>query len=260
MKRLFLSLLPLFVFVFTLTAQNDTTTTASGLEYYYISKGDGPIAKPGWLMLTHYIGTFEDGSKFDSSRDRDQAFVFVLNKGQVIKGMDEAVSLMHVGDRLMIIIPPELAYGEKGAGEVIPPNSKIIFDVELLDMKEKSLSMVLDDELHSQKKGENDSTLYFKQMYKKYKKLAKNDFEGIYRNESDLNNLGYSVLESNPEEAVKIFLMNVELYPESFNVYDSLGEAYMKVGKKDLAIENYKKSLEINPLNSNAEEMLKKLE
>jgi len=59
---------------------------------------------------------------------------------------------------------------------------------------------------------------------------------------------------------VKIFLMNVELYPESFNVYDSLGEAYMKVGKKDLAIENYKKSLEINPLNNNAEDMLKELE
>lgn len=260
MKSILLFCLGLFLFSLQAYTQNDTITTESGLKYYYINKGDGPKAKSGWLMLTHYTGTFEDGSIFDSSRDRNQLFVFGLNKGQVIKGMDEAVSLMKVGDRLMIIIPSELAYGEKGAGEVIPPNTTIIFDVELVDMMENSVGMALNDALHAKKNGEEDSTLYFKDMYKVFKKLKKEDFEGYYRSESDLNGIGYSVIESNTKEAIKIFKMNVELYPESFNVYDSLGEAYMINGDTKKAIANYERSLELDPENTNARAMIKKME
>lgn len=242
-------------------AQNvDTIATKSGLKYYYIEHGEGLAAKSGWVMITHYIGSFEDGDKFDSSRDRNDPFVFNLNKGQVIKGMDEGVSLMKIGDRIVFIIPSELAYGEKGAGEVIPPNSTLIFDVELLDMKEKSLFMALDKTLRSHKNGKQDSTLYFKDMYSQYKELKKANFEGLYYGESDLNRLGYSVLSSNPKEAAKIFSLNVDFYPESSNAYDSLGEAYMELANNKKAIKNYQRSLELDPENNNASEMILKME
>jgi len=107
-------------------------TTESGLSYIKLVDGTGAQPQQGNTVLVHYTGTLEDGTKFDSSRDRDRPFSFRVGVGQVIRGWDEALSLMHVGDRWQITIPPELGYGQRGAGGVIPPNSTLIFDVELL--------------------------------------------------------------------------------------------------------------------------------
>ncbi|MEA5618846.1 FKBP-type peptidyl-prolyl cis-trans isomerase [Cronbergia sp. UHCC 0137] len=110
-------------------------TTASGLKYVKLTEGTGAIPKTGQTVFVHYVGTLEDGTKFDSSRDRGQPFSFKLGLGQVIKGWDEGLSIMKVGDRRQLIIPPELGYGARGAGGVIPPNATLIFDVELLEIK-----------------------------------------------------------------------------------------------------------------------------
>ena len=111
---------------------NKAVTTASGLKYVVINEGTGAAPKTGQTVVVHYTGTLEDGTKFDSSRDRGQLFSFKLGVGQVIKGWDEGLSTMKVGDRRKLTIPPELGYGARGAGGTIPPNATLIFDVELL--------------------------------------------------------------------------------------------------------------------------------
>ncbi len=107
-------------------------TTDSGLKYVELKQGDGASPKTGQTVVVHYTGTLEDGTKFDSSRDRNSPFQFSIGVGQVIKGWDEGVGTMKVGDRRKLIIPPDLGYGARGAGGVIPPNATLIFDVELL--------------------------------------------------------------------------------------------------------------------------------
>ncbi len=106
-------------------------TTASGLKYLDMVEGTGAVAQSGQTVIVHYTGTLEDGTKFDSSRDRNEPFKFPLGAGRVIKGWDEGVAGMKVGGRRQLVIPPELGYGSRGVGP-IPPNSTLIFDVELL--------------------------------------------------------------------------------------------------------------------------------
>ena len=110
------------------------TTTASGLQYWDIVVGNGATATPGINVKVHYSGFLTNGQKFDSSRDRNQPFVFPLGEGQVIKGWDEGVAGMKVGGQRQLRIPPELGYGAAGAPGAIPPNATLIFDVELLEV------------------------------------------------------------------------------------------------------------------------------
>ncbi|NYZ62952.1 FKBP-type peptidyl-prolyl cis-trans isomerase [Luteimonas deserti] len=112
------------------------TTTPSGLQYEDTVVGTGAEAKPGRNVTVHYTGwLFEDGvqgAKFDSSKDRDEPFIFPLGGGMVIKGWDEGVQGMKEGGQRTLIIPAALGYGARGAGGVIPPNATLKFDVELL--------------------------------------------------------------------------------------------------------------------------------
>jgi FKBP-type peptidyl-prolyl cis-trans isomerase FkpA len=108
------------------------TTTASGLGYTTLQSGDGDTATPGQMVSVHYTGWLTNGSKFDSSLDRNSPFQFHLGGGDVIKGWDEGVAGMKVGEKRRLIIPASLGYGARGAGGVIPPNATLVFEVELL--------------------------------------------------------------------------------------------------------------------------------
>ncbi|MEP7031136.1 MAG: FKBP-type peptidyl-prolyl cis-trans isomerase [Pseudolabrys sp.] len=127
----------------TLTSANaqagKTMTTPSGLQITDSKVGTGASPKPGQTCVMHYTGWLyvngAKGQKFDSSVDRGQPFEFPIGQGRVIRGWDEGVSTMKIGGKRTLIIPPELGYGARGAGGVIPPNATLVFDVELLGVK-----------------------------------------------------------------------------------------------------------------------------
>jgi FKBP-type peptidyl-prolyl cis-trans isomerase FkpA len=114
-------------------------TTPSGLIYEDVRPGSGAVARSGQDVVVHYTGWLTDdgatrGDKFDSSRDRGDPFAFALGRGNVIAGWDEGVQGMRIGGVRLLTIPPALGYGEWGAGDVIPPNATLLFEVELLSV------------------------------------------------------------------------------------------------------------------------------
>lgn len=228
-----------------------STTTRSGLTYLFTHQGEGKQPQSGEVVIVHYTGTLTNGVKFDSSRDRNEPFAFKLGVGQVIKGWDEGIAQMHVGDLAILVIPPQLAYGARGAGGVIPPNATLIFIVELLDVKATSLADVLSKTLEAQG---------VEAMVARFHELWSNIGHDIYSSESDLNGFGYRLLaKKRNREAIEVFKLNVEVYPQSANVYDSLAEAYVASGDKQRAIENYQKALELDPQLPSAKKALQAL-
>jgi tetratricopeptide (TPR) repeat protein len=248
-------ILALFIaFSLSIFAQSgDTIATKSGLKYLVLAKGTGAHAELNKNVEVHYTGYLLDGKVFDSSVERGDPIEFILGTGQVIPGWDEGIALMNVGDKLRLIIPSNLAYGEKGAGKVIPPNSTLIFDVELMgigdpkpSIYEPIMELVLADSIPA--------------AVNKYHELKKNNPNDYNFKETQLNGFGYQLLQIGKiDQAIAMFKLNIESYPESANVYDSLGEAYMIKGNKEEAIANYEKSLKLNPKNKNAEDNIKKL-
>ena len=253
MKKLAITaLLTLTSINFTM-AQSDTITTGSGLKYIVVEKNDGVSSENGKAVEVHYTGYLLNGKVFDSSKDRNEPIEFVLGAGQVIKGWDEGISLMSVGDKYKLIIPPGLAYGSKGAGNVIPPDATLIFDVELISVSEPKIA-ISDMLLLTYVQSGIDSTVNH------YNEILITGSDKYNFKEVQLNSLGYQILQTGKtKDAIEIFKLNVIAYPNSFNVYDSIGEAYMMDGNNELALLNFKKSLELNPENKNASDMIEKL-
>jgi len=227
-------------------------TTASGLTYVITSRANGRRPKTGETVLVHYTGTLTDGTKFDSSQDRKEPIAFPLGRGAVIKGWDEGIAQLGIGDSAVLIVPPQLGYGEKGAGGgLIPPNATLVFVVTLVDVKGEALSEVLLKAIDE--RGVEAAVA-------DYRSLKARGFGDLYTSEGDINTLGYRLLrQKRVPEAIEILKLNVEAYPNSANVYDSLGEAYLVSGNTAQAIQNYEKSLSLDPANTNAAMMLKKL-
>ncbi len=227
------------------------TPAPSGLTCIITHNGEGKRAKAGDTVLVHYTGLLTNGTVFDSSRERKEPIAFPLGKGAVIKGWDEGIAQMGIGDQALLIIPPHLGYAAKGAGSVIPPNATLIFVVELVDIKGPALSGVL---LQSyQEKG-------IGALLAHYRELKTTGMGGYYTSESDTNYLGYKLLGlGKVKEAIAIFELNVEAFPASGNAYDSLAEANLKADNLALAIRQYERSLQLDPKNGHAVEMLKKL-
>lgn len=227
-------------------------TTPSGLTYVVTKRGEGRQPQKGETVLVHYTGTLSNGTKFDSSRDRGEPIAFKLGEGRVIKGWDEAVARLRVGDQAVLVIPPALGYGDRNVGNgLIPPYSTLIFVIEVVDVKPTTLSELLSRTL--KERGVEAMAAQFRDLRAK----GGGDF---YTSESDMNAWGYRLLSNKQtREAVEVFKLNVEAYPNSANVYDSLGEAYLALGEKQLAIDNYRKALELDPKSESARKALQTL-
>ena len=235
----------------TAAPAREAATLPSGLSYVITSRANGRRPKVGETVFVHYTGTLTDGTKFDSSQDRKEPIAFPLGQGAVIKGWDEGIAQLGIGDRAVLVIPPQLGYGAKGAGRVIPPDATLIFVVTLVDIRGEALSQVL---LKVIDERGIDAALV------EYRALRERGFDDLYTDEGELNRLGYRLLgEQKLRESIEILKLNVEAYPQSANAHDSLAEAYMRTGEKELAVQSYEKSLVLDPSNTNAAVMLKKL-
>jgi FKBP-type peptidyl-prolyl cis-trans isomerase FkpA len=139
LQRLFVPAILLALVAVVSVQASSEVTTPSGLRIIDITTGTGAVPHAGQTVTVNYTGwLFVDGKKgkkFDSSLDRGEPFSFTLGQGQVIKGWDEGVATMRVGGKRTLIIPPDLGYGANGAGDVIPPNATLIFDIDLLGVK-----------------------------------------------------------------------------------------------------------------------------
>ncbi len=250
MKKL-LFIISFWIYVISVSAQQDTITTESGLKYFIVQEGEGEKVEEGKEVTLHGIGTFENGEVFWETRESNSPFHFVTGTNSVIKGVEEGVNKMRVGDRWIFILPPELAYGDKQRGP-IPPNSVLIFDYEILDVTNLKKSII--DTLYS-----TIGNYGIDKALDLYNDLKKKD--NIYNFRADqLNTLGYKLMNEGKLEASRMILeLNTKEHSNNFNTWDSLGEIYMKLNKDDLAIESYEKSLKLYPKNTNAEEMIKKI-
>lgn len=236
--------------VFTFPELANAVTTPSGLKYAITHPGTGAAAQPGQVVIAHYTGTLADGTVFDSSHQRNQPFAFTLGRKQVIKGWDEGFAQLRVGDRATLIIPPELAYGSRAVG-AIPAGSTLKFEVELLELKARALSDLLQDAI--EQSG-------LEAALKQFADLKAAGFGDCYVSESQLNGLGYRYLQKEKlPEALAIMKLNVELFPASGNTHDSYGEVLLKQGHRDLALAEYRRSLELDPANENAVKMIAEL-
>ena len=119
-----------------LTLDPESVLTESGLKIKDLVMGTGDRARQGSVVVVHYTGRLLDGTKFDSSVDRGTPFEFTLGQSSVIQGWEEGVSSMRIGGKRQLIIPPDLAYGERGVGPIIKPGDTLVFDIELLEVRD----------------------------------------------------------------------------------------------------------------------------
>lgn len=240
------------MYIISVSAQStDTIITDSGLKYYIIEDGEGEKVQEGKEVTLHGIGTLENGEVFWETRTSNTPFHFVTGTNSVIKGVEEGVSKMRVGDRWIFILPSEIAYGDKQRGP-IPPNSTLIFDYEVLEVSDPKKPIIDTLKLTIKDFGIDKALDLYNELEKQ------ND---IYDFRSDqLNILAYNFIKENKLDIAKVlFELNTQKHPDDFNVWDSLGEIYMLLGDHKMAIESYKKSLELYSGNTNAKEMIKKI-
>lgn len=250
MKKL-LFIISFWIYVISVSAQStDTITTETGLKYFIVNEGAGEKVEEGKEVTLHGIGTFENGEVFWETRESNSPFHFVTGTNSVIKGVEEGVSKMRVGDRWIFILPPELAYGDRQRGP-IPPGSTLVFDYEILDVTDPQKSIIDTMTTTIDQQGIDKALELYKDLEKK---------DGYNFRSDQLNILGYNLIkESKFDIARVIFELNTQKHPKDFNVWDSLGEIYMILGEYDKATESYQKSLELYDGNTNAKEMIEKI-
>ncbi len=227
-------------------------TTASGLEYKFLNKGEGPAPVAGNEVKAHCILKIGDSTVIWSTREDEKPFIFIYAQTKLIPGFDETIGLMVQGDRMKVIIPPELGYGPNGFGDV-PANAYLSFDIELLEVND--LMLWIADSLFEKYRqlGSAAAMGYYDHL--------KNDTVHYTMHERQLTALsGLLKNDGRLNDAFAVMKLRAKDYPDSFGAHFALGSTYEERGDKKEAITEFRRCLEISPENPAATNKLLGLE
>ncbi len=227
-------------------------TTSSGLEYKFLKKGAGPAPVAGNEIKTHCILKIGDSTVIWSTRDDDKPFTFIYAQSELIPGFDETIGLMIGGDRVKVLIPPDLGYGPNGFGD-IPANAYLSFDIEILEVND--LMLWIADSIFEKYRlqGSAAAMEYYTQI--------KNDTVHYTMHERQLSVLsGLLKNDGRLNDTFEVIKLRASEYPESFGAHFALGNTYEERGDKKEAITAFRKCLELSPENPAATNKLLGLE
>lgn len=222
----------------------------TGLRYVIVKPGGRKLAS-GNVAVMRYLVCIAPGKFLDASQ-KGRTFAFTLGAKQVIRGTEEAIRKIGLGGSIDADLPYKLAYGAKGRPPAVPPKAELFFAIELAGTYDVALSTLLG---HAYASGGADA------VNAAYASAQASGFANMYAREDDLNGLAYRMLKKKQYDgAITVLQLNAKRFPDSWNAYDSLGDAYRMAGQAAPAIQNYKRALELNPKDDNAATYLKALE
>jgi len=215
----------------------DTVTTASGLRYLFVKQGNGPRPQSGDLMIVHGIGLFTDGKEFWNTRTDGNLWEYNFAVDRIIRGTEEGLREVREGDRVIMIMKPELAYGERGnPGSNIPPNTTLVFDYEVMGVKSLTLARVL-------REGMTDNSL--DTAIARARRLP-----NLKEHYVSITGIRAVVRTANTKQAgdgEKILALSIELAPDNYLLHQDLARAQAQRAAKADAIRSYESALRLNP-------------
>jgi len=238
------SILALAIVVVPLAAQQadparpalgESVTTPSGLTYKFTQLGKGPKPAEGDLMVIHGIGTFTDGKEFWNTRTDGAPYEYTLGVDRVIRGFEEGMRVVREGDRIVITMKSELAYGEKGSRD-IPPNSTLVFDYEILGVKPKSLARLMRDALAA---GTTDDAIA--------RAKATPDLSSYYVSAASVQAAANAANRKQAGDNEKVLAFGLTLLPNAYQLHQALGRAQAQRQATVEAIKSYETALKLNP-------------
>ena len=218
----------------------ETVTLPSGLQYKFIQLGKGPAPKTGDLMIIHGIGTYTDGKEFWNTRTENAPYEYTFGVDRVIKGFEEGMHLVHEGDRIVITMKPELAYGARGNGQ-IPPDSTLVFDYEILSIKSLSVARLVREATAA---GNLDEELT---RVQKSPQLT-----NYYASPMGLVSLANRANRTHPGDGEKILKFGVVLLPDAYQIPQALARQQARNTNTTDAIANYQIALKLNKKETDA--------
>jgi FKBP-type peptidyl-prolyl cis-trans isomerase len=231
----------------------------SGVLVVRMREGHGRQPKLGDIVVLRATGLLDNGSEFRHPPEDGSPGWFWLLPGRQPPGLIQAMSLLHVGDSAVIVVPASLGYGPNGGLKgAVPPNAALTYVVDLLDVKSDDVAARIEETIDAGGPGGSPSGV--DAAIKEYRSWQAQGFPDQHLDEKQMNGLGYELLKKDDfEGSIKIFQLTLETYPGSANLHDSLGEAYAKHGEKEKAIEEYRKALALDPKMESSVQALKEL-
>ena len=220
----------------TRPALGETVTTASGLQYKFVKLGKGAKPATGDLMIMHGVGTLTNGKEFWNTRTNNEPFEYLLGIDSVIKGFAEGMREVRAGDRVIMTMTANLAYGERGSGADIPPNSTLVFDYEILDVKPLSIVKVLIDGFAA---GTTDEAIA--------KAKALPNLKAHYVSATTIWSAARRAERKNAGDGEKVYAFGITLMPKAYELWQGLAVAQAKRGAVADAITSYESAVKLNP-------------